>query len=419
MEEMTWNHRVVVTGIGIVSPLGLDVPSTWDALLAGKSGVSYISAFDPEPFETHIAAEVKDFTPTDHFGRKEARHMDRFVQFAVVAGREAVQHAHLKIDDSNGADIGVVIGSGIGGLITLSQQFQVLAEKGPSRVSPFLVPMMITDMASGQVSIDTGAKGPNFCTTSACASGSDAIGTAFQLIKGGHAKAMVAGGSEAAITPIGIAGFNAARALSTRNGEPEKACRPFDAQRDGFVIGEGAAIMVVEGLGFARARGAPIIAELVGYGTSGDAYHLTAPAEGGDGSVRAMRAAMSQANVQPDEVDYINAHGTSTLLNDKYETLAIKTVFEEHAYKVPISSTKSMTGHLIGASAALEAAATVLAINRGEIPPTINLEYPDPDCDLDYTPYVPRRGRVKVALSNSLGFGGHNSVLVFREFEEE
>ena len=410
------DHRVAVTGLGIISPLGLDVDSTWSALLAGRSGVGYISTFDSEPFETHIAAEVKDYVPTDHFGRKEVRHMDRFVQFAVLASRQAVQQANLKIDSVNAEDIGVIIGSGMGGLITLSQQFQVLAERGPSRISPFLVPMMITDMASGQVSIDLGAKGPNFCTTSACASGSDAIGTALQLIKSGHANTFIAGGSEAVIIPIAIAGFNSARALSTRNAEPEKACRPFDAQRDGFVIGEGAAMLVLEDMELAHARGAPILAELASYGTSGDAYHLTAPPEGGEGSARAIGLALRQAEVQPNEVDYINAHGTSTPLNDKYETIAIKAVFGDHAYKIPISSTKSMTGHLIGAAAALEAAFTVLAIHRGEIPPTINLEYPDPDCDLDYTPYVPRRGRVKVALSNALGFGGHNSVLAFREY---
>ena len=410
------DHRVVVTGIGIVSPLGLDVDTTWKGLVAGKSGVSYITAFDSETFATHIAAEVNDFIPTDHFGRKEARHMDRFVQFAVVASREAVKQAGLTLNDSNAEDVGVIIGSGIGGLITLSEQFKVLQERGPSRISPFLVPMMITDMASGQVSIDLGAKGPNFCTTSACASGSDAIGVAFQLIKAGRTKAVITGGSEASITPIAIAGFNAAKALSTRNSEPEKACRPFDAQRDGFVMGEGAAVMVLEDLDYAQARGACIIAEVLGYGMAGDAFHLTAPPEGGEGSVRAMNMALKEAGVRPEEVDYINAHGTSTQLNDKYETLAIKTVFKEHAYKVPISSTKSMTGHLIGASAALEAAVTVLAIDRGEIPPTINLENPDPDCDLDYTPYLPRRGKVEVALSNALGFGGHNSVLVFRDY---
>ena len=387
-------------------------------MLAGTSGVSCITAFDSEPFETHIAAEVKDYVPTDHFGRKEIRHIDRFSQFAVMASREAVKQADLEVDDSNAADVGVIIGSGIGGIITLSEQFKVLAERGPSRVNPFLVPMMITDMASGHVSMEVGAKGPNFCTTSACSSGSDAIGTAYYMIKMGNAKAMISGGSEASITPIAIAGFNACKALSIRNSEPEKACRPFDAQRDGFVMGEGAAVLILEEMEFARSRGAPILAEMIGYGTAGDAYHVTAPAEGGAGSVRAICSALKGAGVQPEEVDYINSHGTSTLLNDKYETIAIKEVFGEQAYKIPISSTKSMTGHLIGAAAALEAAFTVLSIERGEIPPTINLEFPDPDCDLDYTPFVPRRGKVKVAMSNSLGFGGHNSVLVFKEYPD-
>ena len=329
--------------------------------------------------------------------------------------REAAAQSGLEITDENAGDVGTVIGSGIGGLITLSEQFNVLRDKGPSRISPFLVPMMITDMASGQVSIDLGIKGPNFCTTSACSSGSDAIGAAYQLIQAGKAKAMITGGAEASITPIAIAGFNAAKALSTRNDEPQKACRPFDAGRDGFVMGEGAAMLMIEDMDHAIGRGATILAELIGYGSSGDAFHLTAPAEGGEGSIRAIKMALGDAHVQPDDIDYINAHGTSTPLNDKFETLAIKKVFQEEAYRIPISSTKSMTGHLIGAAAALEAAIAVLAIDRGEIPPTINLEDPDPECDLDYTPHIPRRGQVKVALSNSLGFGGHNSVLVFRQ----
>ena len=409
------DHRVVVTGVGLVTPLGMDVESTWGSLISGQSGVGYITAFDSSAYETHIAAEVSDFNPNDHLDRKAARRMDRFVQFAVIAAREAAAQSGLEITDENAGDVGTVIGSGIGGLITLSEQFNVLRDKGPSRISPFLVPMMITDMASGQVSIDLGIKGPNFCTTSACSSGSDAIGAAYQLIQAGKAKAMITGGAEASITPIAVAGFNAARALSTRNDEPQKACRPFDAGRDGFVMGEGAAMLMIEDMEHAVGRGATILAELIGYGTSGDAFHLTAPAEGGEGSIRAIKMALGDAQVQPDDIDYINAHGTSTPLNDKFETLAIKKVFQEEAYRIPISSTKSMTGHLIGAAAALEAAITVLAIDRGEIPPTINLEDPDPECDLDYTPHIPRRGEVKVALSNSLGFGGHNSVLVFRQ----
>ncbi len=409
------DHRVVVTGVGLVTPLGMDVESTWGSLISGRSGVGYITAFDSSDYATHIAAEVSDFNPNDHLDRKAARRMDRFVQFAVIAAREAAAQSGLEITDENAGEVGTVIGSGIGGLITLSEQFNVLRDKGPSRISPFLVPMMITDMASGQVSIDLGIKGPNFCTTSACSSGSDAIGAAYQLIQAGKAKAMITGGAEASITPIAIAGFNAAKALSTRNDEPQKACRPFDAGRDGFVMGEGAAMLMIEDMDHAIERGATILAELIGYGTSGDAFHLTAPAGGGEGSIRAIKMALGDAQVQPDDIDYINAHGTSTPLNDKFETLAIKKVFQEEAYRIPISSTKSMTGHLIGAAAALEAAITVLAIDRGEIPPTINLEDPDPDCDLDYTPHIPRRGKVKVALSNSLGFGGHNSVLVFRQ----
>ena len=409
------DNRVAVTGVGLVTPLGLNVDSTWSGLIGGQSGVDYITAFDSSDYETHIAAEVSDFNPNDHLDRKAARRMDRFVQFAVIAAREATTQSGLEITDDNAGDVGTVIGSGIGGLITLSEQFNVLRDKGPTRVSPFLVPMMITDMASGQVSIDLGIKGPNYCTTSACSSGSDAIGTAYQLIQAGKAKAMITGGAEASVTPIAIAGFNAAKALSTRNDEPQKACRPFDAGRDGFVMGEGAALMMLEEMGHARERGAPILAELIGYGSSGDAFHVTAPAEGGEGSIRAMKMALEDAQIHPDDVDYINAHGTSTPLNDKFETLAIKKVFQEEAYRIPISSTKSMTGHLIGAAAALEAAITVLAIDRGEIPPTINLEEPDPECDLDYTPHTPRRGEIKVALSNSLGFGGHNSVLIFRQ----
>jgi 3-oxoacyl-[acyl-carrier-protein] synthase II len=409
------DNRVAVTGAGLVTPLGMDVESTWKALVSGQSGVDYITAFDSSDYETHIAAEVSDFNPNDHLDRKAARRMDRFVQFAVIAAREVSRQSELEITDDNAGDVGVVIGSGIGGLITLSDQLNVLRDKGPSRISPFLVPMMITDMASGQVSIDLGIKGPNYCTTSACSSGSDAIGTAYQLIQAGKAKAMVAGGAEASIVPIAVAGFNAAKALSTRNDDPQKACRPFDANRDGFVMGEGAALLMLEDMDHAVQRGAPILAELIGYGSSGDAFHVTAPAEGGEGSIRAMKMALDDAEVQPDDIDYINAHGTSTPLNDKFETLAIKKVFQEEAYRIPISSTKSMTGHLIGAAAALEAAVTVLAIDRGEIPPTINLQDPDPECDLDYTPHTPRRGEVKVALSNSLGFGGHNSVLIFRQ----
>ncbi|TET88348.1 MAG: beta-ketoacyl-[acyl-carrier-protein] synthase II [Dehalococcoidia bacterium] len=410
-------ERVVITGMGAVSPLGLDIPSLWEALVSGKSGVDRISLFDPEPFETKIAAEVKGFNATDYLEHKQARHMDRYAHFAVVASLQAAEQARL--DFSHPEDIGVLIGSGIGGLTTLSAQFAVLAERGPSRISPFLVPMMITDGAPGQVSIMLGAKGVNFCTTSSCSSGADAIGEACEIIKRGDAQVMLAGGAEAAITPIGIAGFNAAGALSTRNDEPQKASRPFDAQRDGFVLGEGGAVLVLENLSHALERGANILAEVIGYGATSDAYHITQPAERGEGGAKAMQIALRKAGIEPKEIDYINAHGTSTPLNDKCETMAIKTVFSEDAYRIPISSTKSMMGHLLGAAGAIEAIICALTLQHGVIPPTINLVHPDPECDLDYVPNIARQKKVRTALSNSFGFGGHNSVLVFREYRED
>jgi len=409
-------NRIVITGMGAVSPLGLDVPSLWEALLSGKSGIDYITLFDPELFETKIAAEVKGFDAMDYMERKQARHMDRYTQFAVVASRQAVEQAKLEFDDPE--DIGVLIGSGIGGLSTLSEQLAVLAERGPSRVSPFLISMMITDGASGQISIMMGARGVNFCATSACSSGADAIGEACEIIKRGDAQAMLAGGAEACITPIAVAGFNAAGALSTRNDEPQKASRPFDAQRDGFVMGEGAAVLVLESLPHALKRGADILAEVLGYGATSDAYHITQPAAGGEGGAKAMQLALRKAGIEPKEIDYINAHGTSTPLNDKAETMAIKAVFGDDAYRIPVSSTKSMVGHMIGAAGAIEAMVCVLAIQHGVIPPTTNLTNPDPECDLDYVPHVARQKRVRTALSNSFGFGGHNSVLVVREYVE-
>ncbi|HTE84806.1 MAG TPA: beta-ketoacyl-ACP synthase II, partial [Dehalococcoidia bacterium] len=357
-----------------------------------------------------------DFDPTVAMDRKEARRNDRFVQFAVAAAREAVEHAGLGINAGNSDQIGVIIGSGIGGIGTLSEQLEVLREKGPRRVSPFLVPMMISDMASGQVSIVLGARGPNVCTVSACSSGADAVGYSFEVIRRGDAIAMIAGGAEAAVTPIGVAGFASARALSTRNDDPGGASRPFDAGRDGFVLGEGSAILVLESLDHALARGAPILAELAGYGMTADAHHITQPAEGGEGGVRAMRHALSQAGVCAEEVDYVNAHGTSTPMNDKFETQAIKTVFGEHAYEMPISSIKSMVGHLLGAAGALEACVCVQTIQSGIIPPTINFTTADPECDLDYTPNTARQIPVKTVLSNSFGFGGHNSSLLFVEY---
>ncbi len=412
------NNRVVITGMGIVCPLGLDVATTWDGLLAARSGIDYITLFDAERFETRIAGEVKGFEPTDYISRKDVRRMDRFAQLAVAASLQAVEQAGIKIDSSNQDRIGVLIGSGIGGLTTLFQQSGVLIEKGPDRVSSFLAPMMMGDAGSAQVSMVLGAKGPNFCTTSACSSGADATGNAYEIIKHGRAKAMIAGGSDCIINPIGIAAFNACKAISTRNSDPQLASRPFDAQRDGFVISEGAGILILEDLTFAQRRGANILAEIIGYGATGDAFHITQPAEDGEGAVRAMQMALDKAGLAATEIDYINAHGTSTPLNDKVETLAIKKVFGEHAYNVPISSTKSMMGHLIGGAGAVEAAICIMIIRHGIIPPTTNLTHPDPGCDLDYVPNVARRAKVTTALSNSFGFGGHNSVLAFREYTE-
>jgi len=409
-------NRVVVTGLGAVTPLGLDVATTWEGLIAGKSGIDYITQFDAEGFETRIAGEVKEFEPTDYIGRKEARRMDRFSQLAVAAAMQAVQDAGFEINDGIRDNVGVLIGSGIGGLMTLSEQLSILLERGPDRVSPFLVPMMIADMASAQVSITLGARGPNFCPTSACSSGSDAIGTAYEIVRRGDARAMLAGGTESIITPIGVAGFIANRALSNHNDPPQKASRPFDAERDGFVIGEGAAVFVLEDLAYAQERGAHILAEITGYGASSDAVHITQPAEDGEGAARAMKMAMRKAGLEPTDIDYINAHGTSTPLNDRIETMAIKSVFGDYAYRVPISSTKSMTGHLLGAAGAVEGLVCIKAIETGIIPPTINYTTPDPDCDLDYVPNQARQAEVSAAMSNSFGFGGHNSVLVFQEF---
>ncbi len=410
--------RVVVTGVGMVSPVGLTRDETWKNLLAGKSGIDTISAFDPDGLETTIAGEVTDFDPTTYVDRKQARRMDRFVQFAAAAALEAVEQSGLEVDAGNQERVSVIVASGIGGIITLEQQIGVMSQRGASRVSPFLVPMMLPDMASGQVSMLLGAKGPNFATVSACSSGADALGVAFDLVRQGTADAAVAGGAEAAISPIGVAGFNACKALSKRNDEPQKASRPFDAERDGFVLGEGAGILVLESLDSVMERGGAPIAEIVGYGATADAHHITQPAPAGEGGARAMTLALQDGGVGPEEVDYINAHGTSTPLNDKAETQAMKAVFDEEVYRIPISSTKSMTGHLLGAGGSLEGAVTVMAIHKGAIPPTINLEFPDPDCDLDYTPHMPKRGRVRAAMSNSFGFGGHNTSLVFREFQE-
>jgi len=404
--------------MGILCPLGLDIPTTWGNLVAGKSGIDYITLFDAGSLDTKIAGEVKGFEPANYMSRKDAHRMDRFAQLAVAASLEAVEQARLEINSSNQHDIGVLIGSGIGGLTTLFEQARVLIEKGPQRVSPFLVPMMIANMASAQVSIALHAKGPNFCTTSACSSGSDAIGAGCELIKHGDAEVMIVGGSDAIINPLGVAAFNALKALSTRNSEPQLASRPFDAERDGFVIGEGAAVLVLESLAHAQKRGASILAEILSYGATGDSYHITQPIENGEGAIKAIQRALKKAGITPSEVDYINAHGTSTPINDLTETKAIKAAFGDYAYRIPVSSTKSMTGHLIGCAGAAEAVICVLVVQHGVIPPTINLTHPDPECDLDYVPNVARRAKVITALSNSFGFGGHNSVLVIRQYSE-
>ncbi|MFN3652920.1 MAG: beta-ketoacyl-ACP synthase II [Armatimonadota bacterium] len=409
-------RRVVITGLGCVSPVGLDAESSWQAVLAGKSGVAPLERFDASSLPVRFGAEVKGFDPLKWVERKEARKMDRFTQFAVAAAQEAIDSARLEVTDENRNRIGVIIGSGIGGIETLEREHSTYLDRGADRVSPFFIPMMICDMASGQVSIRFGLGGPNSCIVTACATGTHSIGDALEVIRRGDADAMLAGGAEAAITPLGIAGFAACRALSTRNDEPARASRPFDALRDGFVMGEGSAILVLEELEFARARGATILAELVGYGMSADAYHITQPAPEGAGAVRAMKAALANAGVAPEEVGYVNAHGTSTGPNDRNETAAVRSLFGERAYQLPMSSTKSMTGHLLGAAGAVEGMFCVQALRDAVVPPTINYENPDPDCDLDYVPNEKRELQPEVAISNSFGFGGHNATLVFRRF---
>jgi 3-oxoacyl-[acyl-carrier-protein] synthase II len=414
-----FGNRTVITGIGIISPLGLDTSSTWNGLIEGKSGIDYITQFDTQSLDTRFGGEVKGFNPNNYMSSKDARHSDRFAQLAVAASQEAIKQSGIEINSSNEKDIGVIIGSGIGGLTTLYEQMEVLKEKGPDRVSPFLVPMMIGDMAAGQVSISLGAKGPALCTTSACASGADAIGIAYELIKHGEIKAMMAGGSESIMNRMGFAGFNALKALSVKNDNPQTASRPFDMERDGFVIGEGAGVLVLENLEYARERGANILAELLSYGVCADAYHITQPREDAEGATNAMKIALDKAGLKPADIDYINAHGTSTPLNDKTETKAIKKALGDYAFKVPVSSTKSMTGHLIGAAGAVEAAICVLAILNGIIPPTINYAVSDPDCDLDYVPNTARQVKVDRALSNSFGFGGHNSSLIIGKYSPD
>ena len=403
--------RVFVTGVGVISPIGNEAEECWANLIAGKSGAGPITRFDTTGYETTFACEVKNFAPNGALERKEARRMDRFTQFAVVASREAMRNAGLDLERENLDRIGVVMGSGIGGMETFEAQHAILLERGPSRISPFFIPMMISDMAAGQVSIQFGLRGPNFATVSACASGAHAIGEALRLLRAGDADVIVAGGTEATITPMALAGFSSSRALSTRNDDPQRASRPFDQDRDGFVIGEGAGVLVLENEDHARRRGAPLLCELAGYGASADAYHLTAPSEDGSGAARAMARALKDAGIPTEDVDYINAHGTSTPAGDPVEVRAVKTVFGDHARRLMMSSTKSMTGHLLGAAGGLEAVVTALTLSRGIVPPTINLERPDPQCDLDFVPNQARAQRVTAALSNSFGFGGHNATL--------
>jgi 3-oxoacyl-[acyl-carrier-protein] synthase II len=405
-------RRVVITGLGLITPLGQGKDALWEGLTLPRRVIGAITRFDASGYSTRIAAEVKEFDPTQFMDRKDARRAARFIQFAIAATQLALEDAQLAITDANREQIGVLIGSGIGGIDYMDSQVRLLDRYGPDRISPFLPAMMIADMASGMVSIHFGIKGPNLCAVTACSTGADAIGLATRLIQYGDAEVMLAGGTEAAIEPIGLAGFCAARAMSTRNDDPEHASRPFDAERDGFVMGEGAGVLVLESLEHAQARGARIYAEVLGYGMTADAYHITQPDPDGDGAMRAMRKAIDDAGLQPTDIDYINAHGTSTRYNDAKETLAIKRLFGEHAYRVPVSSTKSVTGHLLGAAGAVETAICVLALQHQTIPPTINYEYPDPECDLDYVPNQARPAQLRYVMTNSFGFGGHNSVLV-------
>ncbi len=419
---MTSNQRrVVITGMGVVSPLGSSVEKFWRELLAGTSGIDRITRFDPSRFVVQIGGQVNDFNIedyADYLDRKEARRMDWFIQLSVACAVQALKQSGLKIDEANADQIGVLIGSGIGGLVTMQEAFRTLFEKGPMRVSPFTGPYMIPNMASGQIAITFGAQGPNFSIASACATGTNAIGEAFEIIRRGDADAMITGGVESQITEFGLSAFHRTTAMATAfNNDPKHASRPFDAKRDGFVFGEGCGVLIFEELEFAKKRGANIIAEVASYATNDDAYHISAPAEGGAGAAKAMKRALDKAGLKPTDIDYINAHGTSTILNDAAETQAIKTVFGEYAYKIPISSTKSMIGHLLGAAGAVEAIATVKTIETGWIHPTINYEYPDPVCDLDYVPNQARQKEVRVAMSNSFGFGGHNAIIIFKKYE--
>ncbi len=409
-------RRVVVTGLGMVTPLGLDIDESWTALINGRSGIGPITRFDTSDYATKIAAEVKGFDPEKRIDRKELRKMDLFIPYAIVAALEALERSGLVIDESNAERVGVVVGSGLGGLPYIEKYAAILRNKGPRRITPFFIPMVIVNLAPGHISILTGAKGPNSCVVTACATGTHCIGDAYRMIQYGDADAVIAGGTEATITPLAVAGFNAMRALSTRNEEPERASRPFDLGRDGFVIGEGSGIVILEEMESALARDADILAEVAGFGMSGDAFHITAPPEGGLGAVQCMRNVLKDGGLNPEDVSYINAHGTSTAFNDLFETQAIKTVFGEAAYSLAVSSSKSMTGHLLGAAGGIEAVFAVKAIMEGVLPPTVNYEEPDPECDLDYVPNEAREIRVDVAISNSFGFGGTNACLAFRKF---
>ena len=407
---------MVVTGVGLVIPTGIGVAEAWKNICEGKSGIGPLTRFDAKDFETRIAGQVKEFTPERYIEKKEIKKMDLFIQYALAAAKEAMEDAQLKITPENSEQIGVIVGTGLGGLPTLEETHKVLLEKGPSRITPFFIPKLIANLAAGHIAIQYGAKGPNTCLVTACATGAHCIGDAFRAIQYGDAEAIIAGGTEANITPLTIGGFNAMKALSTRNDEPEKASRPFEKNRTGFVVSEGAGILILEELEFARKRGAKIYGEVVGYGYTGDAYHIAAPSPDGDGAIRCMRMAIRDARIRPEDVDTINAHGTSTVLNDATETVAIKAVFGEDAKKIPVSATKSMTGHLLGAAGSTEAIFTLLSIRDGILPPTINYEEPDPECDLDYVPNVARKSAIRIAMSNAFGFGGTNANLIFQKF---
>ncbi len=411
-------RRVVVTGLGLVTACGNDVPTTWAAMMNGENGADYIKKFDPEKFSVQFACEVKDFDPLSFLDKKEARRMGAFTHFALAAADEAVKDSGLVIDSSNDEMVGTYISSGIGDFWAIEREHEKLLNSGPDRVSPFFIVSAIVNLASGNVSIRHGAKGPNSATATACSAGAHAIGDSFRLIERGDADAMICGGAESAITPMSVAGFASMRALSTRNDDPKRASRPFDAERDGFVIGEGSGIMILEELEFAKARGARIYAEIAGYGMSGDAFHVTMPDETGSGAIRVMQRAIKDAGITPEQIGYINAHGTSTPYNDKFESMAIRKVFGEHADKLAVSSTKSMTGHALGAAGGIEAVFSVLAMHENRLPPTINYEFPDPDCDLDYIPNVAREAKVDYVLSNSFGFGGTNACLIFKRYED-